>query len=161
PGSGSTGCLVRLPREGQRHYRRRDHGAGSRQHGKQHPVRPGLRAAQERPAGRGRAEQHDLQGECRPDVPLFHRLKEGNSMTTARIGWGAQMWLDNASNVLTELGEITEISLPNPQVADVEATHFKSANRHREYIAGLIEDGEGKFSMNYDPNSASDVILRA
>jgi len=82
-------------------------------------------------------------------------------MTTARIGWGAQMWLDNASNVLTELGEITEISLPNPQVADVEATHFKSANRHREYIAGLIEDGEGKFSMNYDPNSASDVILRA
>src|SRR5207237_4943564 len=78
-----------------------------------------------------------------------------------RIGWGAQMWLDNASNVLTELGEITEISLPNPQVADVEATHFKSANRHREYIAGLIEDGEGKLSMNYDPNSASDVILRS
>jgi predicted secreted protein len=82
-------------------------------------------------------------------------------MTTARIGWGAQFHLDNASNVLTELGEITAISLPNPQVADVEATHFKSPNRRREYIAGLTEDGEGSFEMNYDPNSATDVIIRA
>jgi predicted secreted protein len=82
-------------------------------------------------------------------------------MTTAQIGWGAAFHLDDASNVLTELAEITGISLPNPQVADVEATHFKSPNRRREYIAGLIEDGEGTFEMNYDPNSATDVILRA
>lgn len=82
-------------------------------------------------------------------------------MTTARIGYGAQFWLDNASNTLTQLAEITEISLPNPQVAEVEATHFLSTGRHREYIAGMIEDGEGQFSMNYDPNSATDVILRA
>ena len=82
-------------------------------------------------------------------------------MTDAQIGWGAEFHLDDASSVLTELGEITAISLPNPVVADVEATHFKSPNRRREYIAGLIEDGEGTFEMNYDPNSASDVILRA
>jgi predicted secreted protein len=81
--------------------------------------------------------------------------------TTASIGWGAQFWLDNASNVLTELGEITGISLPNPQVADVEATHFKSPNRRREYIAGFIEDGDGTFEMNYNPGSATDALLRA
>ena len=82
-------------------------------------------------------------------------------MTTAAIGWGAEFHLDDASGVLTELGEITAITLPNPQVADVEATHFKSPNRRREYIAGLIEDGEGTFEMNYDPASATDVIIRA
>jgi predicted secreted protein len=82
-------------------------------------------------------------------------------MTVARIGHGAQFWLDSASDVLTKLGEVTSISLPNSQVADVEATHFESPNRRREYIAGMIEDGEGTFEMNYDPNSASDVILRA
>lgn len=82
-------------------------------------------------------------------------------MTTAKIGYGAEFHLDNASNVLTELGEITAISLPNPQQADVEATHFKSPNRRREYIAGLIEDGEGTFEMNYDPGSATDALIRA
>lgn len=82
-------------------------------------------------------------------------------MADVTIGWGAEFHLDDASNVLTELGEITGISLPNPQMEDVEATHFKSPNRRREYIAGLIEDGEGTFEMNYNPGSATDVILRA
>jgi len=82
-------------------------------------------------------------------------------MTTAQIGYGAELWLDNASGTLTELGEITSISLPNPQQATVEATHFKSPNRRREYIAGLIEDGEGTFEMNYDPGSATDTLIRA
>jgi len=82
-------------------------------------------------------------------------------MTTALIGWSAEFWLDNAAGTLTELAEITAITLPNPQVEDVEATHFASPNRRREYIAGLIEDGEGTFEMNYAPGSATDVICRA
>lgn len=81
--------------------------------------------------------------------------------TEAQIGWGTEFWLDNASGTLTELGEITSVTPPNPQVADVEATHFKSANRRREYIAGLVEDGEGTFEMNYVPGSATDVLIRA
>jgi predicted secreted protein len=82
-------------------------------------------------------------------------------MADVTIGWGAQFWLDSASDVLTKLGEITGISLPNPQVEEVEATHFESPNRRREYISGLITDGEGTFEMNYNPGSATDVILRA
>ena len=81
--------------------------------------------------------------------------------TTATIGWGAAFWLANASATLTELAEITSITLPNAQVADVEATHFKSPNRRREYISGLIEDGEGSFEMNYNPGSATDILVRA
>ena len=82
-------------------------------------------------------------------------------MTSALIGWSTQFWLDNASGVLTELAEILAVTPPNPQVDDVEATHFKSPNRRREYIAGLIEDGEGTFEMNYVPGSATDILIRA
>ena len=81
--------------------------------------------------------------------------------TDARIGMGASVWLDNASNVLTKLGEPISITLPNPQVSDIEATHFESPNRRREYIAGLIEDGEVQFGFNYVPGGAVDTLVMA
>lgn len=81
-------------------------------------------------------------------------------MTTAvGIGSGAEFWLDNASNVLTQLSEILSVALPNSQVEDVEATHM--ASTRREYIAGLIDDGEGTVEMNYVPGSATDTLIRA
>lgn len=81
--------------------------------------------------------------------------------TEAQIGIGAQFWLDDAVGTLTQLSEIISITPPNPQTAEVEATHFASPNRRREYISGLIEDGEGAFEMNYVPGSATDVLIRA
>lgn len=81
-------------------------------------------------------------------------------MTSAKIGYGSQFWLDNDAAVLTKLGEITGVTLPNPQVEDVEATHMESPDRRREYIAGLIEDGEGTFEMNLVPGSATDTLIR-
>jgi predicted secreted protein len=82
-------------------------------------------------------------------------------MADVTIGYGAQFWLDDANGALTKLGEITGVTLPSPKVTDVEATHFESPNRRREYVAGLIEDGDGTFEMNYLPGSATDVIIRA
>jgi predicted secreted protein len=82
-------------------------------------------------------------------------------MTDARIGWGSEFWLDNASGVLTQLSEVLSVTPPNPQTADVEATHMASANRRREYIAGLIEDGEGTFEFNYVAGSATDLLVQA
>ena len=81
----------------------------------------------------------------------------------ARIGWSAELHVSTDGTVanLQELAEITSISLPNPQVEDVEATHFKSPARRREYVTGLIEDGEGTFEMNYAPDSATDTLIRA
>lgn len=81
--------------------------------------------------------------------------------TLATIGWGSEFHLDNASGVLTELAEIISVPFPNPQISDVEATHMKSPNRRREYIAGLIEDGEGTVEMNYVAGSATDILIRA
>jgi predicted secreted protein len=82
-------------------------------------------------------------------------------MTSARIGYGAEFWLDNASGVLTELDEVLLVTPPNPQTADVEATHMQSPNRRREYIAGLIEDGEGTFEFNYIAGGATDLLVQA
>lgn len=82
--------------------------------------------------------------------------------TEAQIGIGAEFWLENNAGtpVLTQLGEITGISMPNPQTAEVEATHFGSPDRRREYISGLIDDGEGTFEMNLVPGSATDALIR-
>jgi predicted secreted protein len=82
-------------------------------------------------------------------------------MTEARIGSGTEVWLDNASNSLTQLQECISITLPNAQVEDVEATHMLSPNRRREYIAGLIEDGEGSFEFNLVPGDATDLLVQA
>jgi predicted secreted protein len=82
--------------------------------------------------------------------------------TEALIGMGSEFWMDNNAGtpVLTKLGEITGIPLPNPQTGEIEATHFGSPNRRREYISGLIEDGEGDIALNYIPGSATDALLR-
>ena len=81
-------------------------------------------------------------------------------MTTAvGIGLGAEFWLDDAADSLTQLSEILSVALPNSQVEDVEATHM--ASTRREFIAGLVDDGEGTIEMNYVPGSATDVLIRA
>jgi len=82
-------------------------------------------------------------------------------MAGESIGWGAEFWLDDAAGALTELAGIFELTVPNYQTDEVEITHYKSLGRKREYIAGLIETGEGTFTMNYVPGSATDVICRA
>ena len=82
-------------------------------------------------------------------------------MTDARIGYGAEFWLDNASGVLTQLAEVLSVTPPNPQTTEVEATHMASPNRRREYISGLIEDGEGTFEFNYVPGGATDLLVQA
>lgn len=82
-------------------------------------------------------------------------------MTAARIGLGTEFWLDNALGALTQLGEILSVTTPQSTVEEVEATHMGSPNRRREFISGLIDDGEGSFEMNYVPSSATDVLIRA
>lgn len=82
-------------------------------------------------------------------------------MTGAKTGWGGEFHLDNASNVLTELIEVVSFTLPNGEVESIDASHLKSPNRHREYIAGMIDDGDLQVVINYVPGNATDVIARA
>jgi predicted secreted protein len=80
-------------------------------------------------------------------------------MTQARTGWGGQFWLHNGT-ALTKLLEVVSFGLPTPEVETVEATHLESPGRRREYITGMIEDGELEVVMNYVPGSATDVLIQ-
>lgn len=81
--------------------------------------------------------------------------------TLVKIGWGAKFSLANNLAVLTELAEITGIGMPEDTTDIVEATHFGSEQARREFIAGLIDSGEGEFELNYVPGSATDVLVRS
>lgn len=81
--------------------------------------------------------------------------------TAAKIGHGAQFHLDSALGVLTKLAEITAIAVPDETAETVEASHFESPGKRREYIAGMIESGEGEIAMNYAPESATSALIAA
>ena len=81
--------------------------------------------------------------------------------TRAIIGYGTTVFVGDSSSpgVYTQLQEVIEVTPPNLQVDDVEATHFTSDNRTREYIPGLIEGGEASVGMNRIPGSATEILL--
>lgn len=84
-------------------------------------------------------------------------------MTEARIGWGGEVHLstDNTEANLFELLEVTDCTFPQDETEEVDATHLKSPGRRREFISGLIDGGEVTVNMNYDPGSATDLLLTA
>jgi len=55
---------------------------------------------------------------------------------------------------------VVSFTLPSAETETVEATHLKSDGRRREYIAGMIEDGELEVVLNYIPGSATDTLIR-
>lgn len=84
---------------------------------------------------------------------------DANGNSEARIGWGSEFWLADAAGVLKELDEVTEIPFSEPTADDVEVTHFKSPDRTKEYLPGMIEPGEGPITLNYIPGSATDLLV--
>lgn len=83
-------------------------------------------------------------------------------MTEARIGWGGECWLstDGTMGNLIELLEVVSFGLPDDQVDEVEATHLKSPNKRKEYIAGLADGGDIEVTLNYVPGSPTDIAVR-
>lgn len=84
-------------------------------------------------------------------------------MTDARIGYGTiyEIW-DKTLQVpaFVEVAEVINVT-PGEATADrVDATHMQSPNRRREYISGLIDNGEASFEINWVPGSDTDVMLR-
>lgn len=80
-------------------------------------------------------------------------------MANVKIGYGAGLFLADDEGDLTEVAEVISIGLPNPQQNDVLATHFKSPGRQNEYIAGMIDNGEVQFGINYIAGSDSDSLI--
>lgn len=84
-------------------------------------------------------------------------------MTTAKIGYGSvyEIWDAGSSPAaFVEVAEVFSIT-PGASVADrIDATHMQSPGRRREYIAGLIDNGEASFELNWTPGNDSDVLIR-
>jgi hypothetical protein len=80
----------------------------------------------------------------------------------ATIGWSTIYEVFDASlspPAFVEICEIFNLS-PGAQEADrIDVTHFCSPDRRREYIPGLIDNGEASFEMNYIPGSPEDQLI--
>lgn len=76
----------------------------------------------------------------------------------AGIGYDTRFAIENApgSGVFVELAEVYEVTPPDSQVDQVDATHYQSPGRAREFIPGLTDPGTVSVSMNYIANSVSD-----
>ena len=83
------------------------------------------------------------------------------SDTEARIGYGTvlEIALASAPTDFTYIRETYTATPPSDTDDQVDATHFQSPNRYREYIPGLTDAGEASFEMNYVPGSPTDRFL--
>jgi predicted secreted protein len=78
-----------------------------------------------------------------------------NTPTQAVIGYGARLACEFASGVFTDVAEVVNIGAPQGAADDVDVTNQDSPNRTKEYIRGMIEQGEATFTMNWLPNDAT------
>lgn len=83
--------------------------------------------------------------------------------TSADIGHGSsyEIWDTTLGTpAYTTIGEVTAIDPGNDEAELLDATHMASPNNRREYIAGLIDGGEGTVEVNFIPNDASHTLVR-
>ncbi len=82
-------------------------------------------------------------------------------MSNAKIGYGTRIYMmaTASASVLTKLAEVTSVTPPEDEVAEVEVTHYESPGRTREFIAGLADAGSTTVEMNWVPGSATDELL--
>jgi len=83
-------------------------------------------------------------------------------MSDAILGYGIVYAISTTTggSTYTDLGEVFDIELPSDEVEEVDVTHYGSPGRTKEYIAGLINTGDGSFSINWVPGNDTDQLLR-
>ena len=81
--------------------------------------------------------------------------------TGAMIGYDSTVEIStNGGDTWTEIEEVSNLTPPPFTIDTVDATHMQSANRTREFIAGINDPGNTTFTINWVPGSATDVALR-
>lgn len=81
--------------------------------------------------------------------------------TNASIGRGSKfsMGATTNSNTLTDIAEVFDITPPNEQTDTIDASHYQSPGKQREFITGLTDPGDVSFDMNFLPGSASETLI--
>jgi predicted secreted protein len=80
-----------------------------------------------------------------------------------RHGFGAKFFLHNGATPggLVEISDVMSVTPPSPTVETIDTTTHSSAGAVREFIAGLIDTGEGSIRINYMAGSSGDILLSA
>lgn len=83
-------------------------------------------------------------------------------MTQATIGYGTQIRVGVGSGpTWTTIAELGDVEWPQAEADEHEATNMASPNRTKEYIQGMIDNGEVMIPLYWVPGSATDVALKA
>lgn len=83
--------------------------------------------------------------------------------TTANIGYGSIFRVENAagSGVYTQLAMVTDITPPSDTSDIIDVTSMDSPLSEKEFIQGLSDPGDCALTMNWEPSSATDALIRA
>ena len=81
--------------------------------------------------------------------------------TDARIGYGTQFQIRTSTgpDVWTTIGEQTTIKPPGIKADTPEVTHQQSPSGRREFIPGLVDEGEVSFDLNFVPGGTAFTTL--
>jgi len=71
---------------------------------------------------------------------------------------GTELWLSNATSVLTKVAGLMSCNRPTLSVAKVESTDHDSGGV-KEYIPGHADVPELKATMKYEPGSPTDLLI--
>lgn len=84
-------------------------------------------------------------------------------MTAAIIGKGTVFAVADPVTPTTfvPLAELTSLTPPSSSVDIIDVTNMDSADRTREFIAGMIDPGECSMGMNFIPGSTTDAFIQA
>lgn len=81
--------------------------------------------------------------------------------TNANIGYDSTFGIEGATpGTYVAVAEVVSITPPGMTRDAVEATHLKSPDGWKEFIAGLKEAGEASLTLNFVP-SATDALFTA
>lgn len=73
-------------------------------------------------------------------------------------GLGARFFLKNPQ---VEISNLMSVTPPSATVETIDTTVHSSPGGVREFIAGLIDAGEGSVRINWIPGDAADIALSA
>lgn len=79
-------------------------------------------------------------------------------MSPPILGWGTQLQLGDSATPTEHFSTIEgvkDFDLPSGKTDQVDVTSHSSLLRTKEYIAGIIETGELKFEIFFDPSEAT------
>jgi len=81
----------------------------------------------------------------------------------AVLGFGSEYHIHDGADpgAYDKMGPLDSLQPPSPETEEREITNHGSANKVREFMAGLIDAGEASFTIQWDPGSDEDVILQA